>query len=97
MNFADPKSETIGVEMTNTSITSGGDGQNVMEGWDKLKHDNPHIKYHSSRRGYIACTAPPATMRAEFRTLDRVSRPDAPATNAGTLVVENGRPGFSAG
>lgn len=97
LNFADPRSETIGVEITNTSITSGGDGQNVMEGWEKLKIDNPHIKYHSSRRGYVACTATPATMRAEFRTLDRVSRPDAPVTKAGALVVEHGRPGFSAG
>ena len=24
-----------------------------LEGWDKLKNDNPHVKYHSARRGYI--------------------------------------------
>ena len=28
--------------------------------WEATRADNPHIKYHSNRRGYIACTATPA-------------------------------------
>lgn len=97
LDFANPRSETIGVEFTNTSISAGGDGTDVAPNWDLIKGDNPHIKYHSARRGYIACTASQAAMRADFKILNRVTVPDQPATVGGSLVVEAGRPGALAG
>ncbi len=95
MDFANPKSDTVGVELTNTSITSGGDGADVAATWERVRGDNPHIKYHSARRGYVACTVTPTTMRADFKVLDRVTVPDAPERVGGSLVVEAGRPGAS--
>jgi alkaline phosphatase D len=95
LDFMNPRSATVGVEFTNSSITSGADGSDVWPAWDQSKLDNPHIKYHNARRGYIACTATPATMRADFKILDRVTVPDRPATIGGSLVVEAGRPGGS--
>jgi alkaline phosphatase D len=95
LDFANPGSETVGVEFTNTSVTSGGDGAEVSATWEQIRRDNPHIKYHSARRGYIACTATPASMRAEFKVLDKVSVPDSPARIGGAVVVEAGRPGSS--
>ena len=97
LDFADPRSATIGAELTNTSITSGGDGSDVGATWEQIRPDNPHIKYHSARRGYIACTATRALLRADFKILERVSVPDAPERTGGTLVVEAGRPGVSEG
>jgi alkaline phosphatase D len=93
MDFRNPHSETIGVEFTNTSITSGSDGTDVATIWDQIRGANPHVKYHSARRGYIACTATPATMRADFKILDRVTIPDQPIRTGGSVVVEAGRPG----
>ncbi|HXW05254.1 MAG TPA: alkaline phosphatase D family protein [Vicinamibacterales bacterium] len=95
LDFEDPRSATVAVEFTNTSITSGGDGADVSANWEPIRTGNPHIKYHSARRGYIACTATPATMRADFRILDRVSTPDSPDRIGGSLIVEAGRPGTS--
>ncbi len=95
LDFTNPASTTIGVEFTNSSITSGGDGAEVGETWERIRPDNPHIKFHSARRGYIACTATPQTMRADFKVIDRVSVPDADLRTAGSLVVEAGRPGAS--
>ena len=95
LDFTRPDSETIGVEFTNTSITAGGDGSDVGPVWDVIRPDNPHIKYHSARRGYIACTATPQAMRADFKIFDRVSVPDQPVRIGGSLVVEAGRPGSS--
>ena len=95
MDFTDPASETVGVEFTNTSISAGGDGAEVAANWEQIRSANPHIRYHSSRRGYIACTATPQSMRADFRVLDRVTVPDAPVRTAGSLTVEAGRPGSS--
>jgi alkaline phosphatase D len=97
MDFADPRSRTVGTEFTNSSITSGGDGTDVSGNWDRVKANNPHIKFHSAKRGYIACTASPREMRADFMIVDRVSVPDAASRRGGTLVVEAGRPGADVG
>jgi alkaline phosphatase D len=94
-DYRDPSSPTVGVEFTNTSATSGGDGSDVAGNWAAIQPDNPHIKYHSARRGYIACTATPSQMRAEFKVFERVTVPDAPEKTGGALVVEAGRPGAS--
>jgi alkaline phosphatase D len=93
LDFQDPRSPTIATEFTNTSITSGGDGSEVSAVWDKIRGDNPHIKYHSARRGYIACTAAPQTLRADFKVLEKVTVRDAPIRTGGSLVVEAGRRG----
>jgi alkaline phosphatase D len=93
VDFTNPRSATVGVEFTNTAVTTTGDGSDVGSAWEATKIDNPHIRYHSNRRGYIACTATPAQMRADFKILDSVSVPDRPVTIGGSLVVEAGRPG----
>jgi alkaline phosphatase D len=97
MDFGNPASETVGVEFTNTSISSGGDGSDVQATWEQVRADNPHIKYHSARRGYIACTATEATMHADFKILDRVTSAGSPARVGGSLVVEAGRAGGERG
>jgi alkaline phosphatase D len=93
IDFAEPRSATVGVELTNSSITSNGDGNDVSGGWDRVKPDNPHIKFHSGRRGYVACTATARALRADFRIVQRVAVPDEPLKTAGSLIVETGRPG----
>jgi alkaline phosphatase D len=93
MDFANPKSDTIGVEFTNTSVTSGGDGSDTQPNWERLHADNPHLTYHSNKRGYIACTATPKAMQADFRVVDKVTVRDAPVRTAATRIVQAGRPG----
>ena len=93
MDFTDSRSPTVGVEFTNSSVTTTGDGSNVGPTWEATRGDNRHIRYHSNRRGYIACTATPSRMRADFKVLDRVTVPDSPVRTGGSLVVEAGRPG----
>jgi alkaline phosphatase D len=95
LDFADPRSTCVGVELTNSSITTNGDGSDVSTTWARTRADNPHITYHSARRGYIACTATAAAMRADFKILEKVSEPNQPVRIGGALVVEAGRPGGS--
>jgi alkaline phosphatase D len=96
-DFARPESATVGVEFTNSALTSGGNGSAVAANWDQLARNNPHLTYHSNRRGYIACTATAQTMRADFKILERVTTPGEPATVGGTLVVEAGKAGSHTG
>jgi alkaline phosphatase D len=93
LDYEQPRSETVGVEFTNSSVTSGGDGADVGATWERIRSDNPHIKYHSARRGYVACTATPQTMRADFKILDRVTVRESAERTGGSLVVEAGKPG----
>ena len=95
LDFTNPRSATVGVEFTNSAITSTGDGSEIAPGWNEIKGDNPHIKYHSARRGYVACTATAASMRADFKILDKVTVPDLPIRTGGSVVVEAGRAGSS--
>jgi len=92
-DYRRPESETVGAEFTNSAVTSGGDGTDVSATWAAAKANGPHLKYHSARRGYIACTATPAAMRADFKILERVSVPGEPAKIGGSLVVEAGKKG----
>ena len=81
-DFRKPTSPTIGVEFTNSSVTSGGDGSEVQPAWEVMRGDNPHITYHGNQRGYIACTATPKTMRADFRVIEKVTVPNAAGADA---------------
>ena len=47
LDFADPKSEVIASEFTNSSVSAGGDGADVAANWEALGGANPHIRYHS--------------------------------------------------
>jgi alkaline phosphatase D len=94
-DFANPKSDTVAVEFTNTSISSGGDGRDSQADWDQIRANNPQILFHSARRGYISCTATPAAMRADFKIVDQVSAPAAAVRTGGAVVVEAGRAGGS--
>lgn len=91
------ESAVIGVELTNSSITSNGDGAERASGWEVLQRDNPHLRFHSARRGYIACRATPAVLQADYRVVDRVTSAGAAERSAGVWVVEAGRPGLVAG
>jgi alkaline phosphatase D len=92
-DFSRPESAIVATEFTNSAVTSGGDGANVSGAWERQRTNGPHLKYHSARRGYIACTATPKTMRADFKILEKVTVPDLAATIGGSLVVEAGKKG----
>lgn len=82
----------MAVEFTNTSISSGGDGADVRDIWPKMRRDNPHVKYHSNRRGYVTCDVTPQAWQTDFMILDRVEVTDGNLSRGGRLVVENGIP-----
>jgi hypothetical protein len=90
MDFTNPHSTTVGVELTNTSITSGGDGA-VSGNWERANRQ-PTSNTTARGAGRIACTAAkdPASRLQDDR---EVTVRDQPARVDGSLVVEAGRPG----
>jgi alkaline phosphatase D len=94
-DYHDPDSATIGAELVCTSISTGGDGTATTAVPDVA--DNPHLKFFSNRRGYVRTMITTGRIQADFRALDRISRPGAEARTAGSFVIEPDRPGLTAG
>jgi alkaline phosphatase D len=82
------------VELVGTSITSGGDGFDAMKGVDDVYAENPHLKWHSARRGYVSCLVTPKQTRADYRTLPYVAKPGAPVQTPRSFTMEAGRAGL---
>jgi alkaline phosphatase D len=93
LNYADEASPIVGTEFVGTSIASGGDGGEPAERIAGVLAENPFVKYYSNRRGYVRCEITPRQMRADFQTVDYVTRPGAPKQTSASFVVEDGRPG----
>jgi alkaline phosphatase D len=90
-NFDDLGSPVVGVEFVGTSITSGSDGKQQRAGHDTLMSENPFVKFHNTERGYVVCEITPKTWRADFRTVEYVTRPGAPLQTRASFVVEDGQ------
>ncbi len=82
--------DAVAVEFVGTSITSGGDGADRRAGEDRIRARNPFLAWTSDRRGYLLCDVTADQWKTEFRTVDTVTRPDAPIKTAGTAIVERG-------
>jgi len=91
---SEPRSPSIATEFLGTSISSGGDGSDRANFYtDAIAAENPHVKWHNNRRGYVVCEVTPETWRAEYRTVAYVSRPDAAIETPSKWRVAHGRPG----
>ncbi|MFT7836476.1 alkaline phosphatase D family protein [Saccharothrix sp. BKS2] len=93
-DWDDPASRTVGTELVCTSVTSGGDGNDTSD--EVQLRNNPHIKLHSRRRGYVRTRFTARELRADFRSLPHVRTAGAPATTLKSFVVEDRRPGLNA-
>lgn len=88
-----PDRPVIGTEFVGTSISSGGDGQEMGGGVEQAMSDNPHLHWQNSRRGYVRCRVEPEVWTTDYRTVDHVSRPGAAIKTASSWRVERERPG----
>jgi alkaline phosphatase D len=93
VDFLDPKSPVVATEFVGTSITSGGDGDDAGAALSAIQAENPFVKFYNAQRGYVSREITPKAMRADYRVVQYVSRPDAPQRTRASFVVEDGRPG----
>ncbi len=66
----------VGVEFVATSISSGGNGQDLRPGSDRILANNPQLKFINNQRGYVLCEVDRDEWRTDFMVMDRVSTPD---------------------
>ncbi|MGN9906996.1 alkaline phosphatase D family protein [Phytohabitans sp. LJ34] len=93
-DYANPSSATIGTELVCTSITSGGDGSGTTTIPNAAT--NPHLRFHSDRRGYTRTTISQTQVRADFRTVASVTEHGAAVSTLRSFVILDGQPGLQA-
>jgi len=81
----------------NSSISSGGDGQEQFEGVAAALPDNPHIRWQNSQRGYLRCSVTQEEWRSDYRIVPFVTRPGASVHTGSSWTVERGKPGIRPG
>lgn len=86
----DPESAVVAAEFVGTSISSGGDGQREPRNLDRLLAENPCVKFHNAKRGYVRCELTPGQWRADYRIVDYVVKPGAPLETCASFVLESG-------
>ncbi len=90
LNPDDTNSPAIASEFVATSISSNGDGSEVMPATERILTRNPHVAFFNNRRGYSRHDMTPTQVTATFRGLDYVTQPGAPQIDKGRFVVEAG-------
>ena len=84
----------IGAEIVGTSISSGGDGEDVDERGEEFLTSNPHMRFYNARRGYVSCDVTRELWRSDFRALPYVTQPGATPTTIASFVTLAGVPGL---
>ncbi|MEW4453916.1 alkaline phosphatase D family protein [Bremerella sp. JC817] len=94
-NFSDEKAAIMGTEFVCTSISSGGNGslQKSDAYADRIKRENPYVKFYNAQRGYVSCTVTPTEWRSDYQVVEFVDKPGAPKVTRASYVVESGKPG----
>ncbi|GAB3116891.1 alkaline phosphatase D family protein [Janibacter alkaliphilus] len=70
-DYDDPDAPVVASELVTTSVTSGGDGDPARQ--DPILEWNPHLHFYSQQRGYVRTLVTPSGLRADYRSLDRVT------------------------
>lgn len=81
--------QPVGTEFVATSVTSGGDGESGEFSGDT---ENPAMRHHSGSRGWFNARFTAEELTVDFRGLNRVSSPGAPARTEASFRVAAGQP-----
>ena len=88
--FTDLSAQPVATEFAGTSISSGGDGQEMTSWGESALALNPHVKFHNGQRGYVAATVTPESWTSDYRVCPVITEPDGEVETRASFVVEDG-------
>jgi len=91
VDYDDPKSPTVAAEFVGTSMSSGGDGMQNVDGAKITIDENPFVKFYNAERGYVRCDVTPGQWRTDYQVVPYVSRKGSPLLTRASFVVEAGK------
>jgi alkaline phosphatase D len=86
--------QVLATEFVATSISSGGDGEDLRPDNVAILADNPHCRFINSQRGYMVHEVSREAWRADFRVLDQIRKPGGQLATRKSFSVEPGAPGL---
>ena len=89
------KDKPVAVEFVSTSISSGGDGQDLRPGSDRMLANNSQLKFVNDQRGYTVSEVTPEAWKTHFMVLDKVSEAGRPISRRATATVPRGEASLS--
>ena len=92
-NVDDPRTPVVASEFVGTSITSAGDGSDMSPAMKAIVSENECVRFANDQRGYVKLDISPKQLRADYRVVEYVTKPDAPVKTRASFVVEDGHPG----
>ena len=84
--------KVVAAEFVTTSISSGGDGQDMRPGSEAILANNPQLKFINDQRGYSVCEVTQDAWQTHCMVLDRVSTRGGTLSKRVTATVPRGRP-----
>jgi alkaline phosphatase D len=85
----------VAAEFVATSISSGGDGQNLRPGSDRILANNPELKFVNDQRGYLTFDVSPDEWRTNYMVVDKVSTPGGTLSKRATVSLARGTPALT--
>ncbi|MDY6810627.1 MAG: alkaline phosphatase D family protein [Actinomycetota bacterium] len=85
-------SDTLGVELAGTSISSGADGKDGDASDRALKAASPHVRFGSAQRGYVLNRLYRDRWEAEFRVADSIGSASDRLHTRAVVTIAAGRP-----
>ena len=84
----------LATEFVATSISSGGDGEEIHRGYATIRDRNPQCPFINSQRGYMVHEVGRDAWRADMKVLDQVRKPDGKLSLRKSFMVARGAPGL---
>jgi len=98
-NFAgvlDDGDKPVAVEFVSTSISSGGDGQDLRSGSDRIMAENSQLKFINDQRGYLVCNVSPDAWTTDYMVMDQVTQPGSGTlSKRASITVARGTPALT--
>jgi alkaline phosphatase D len=88
-----PEQPVVATEFVGTSLSSGGNGSRIIPALDRLKAENPCVRFHNRERGYVRCIVTPASWQSDYVVVEDVTKPGGPIVTRASFVVEAGKAG----
>jgi alkaline phosphatase D len=96
-DYDDPGSAALAPEFLATSISSDGDPIPDAARRARLLPANPHISHYSDQRGYMSFALTAQRLDVALRSVESVTRPDAPVHTSARYWVAAGDPKVRSG
>lgn len=86
-----PEGPHVMVEYVGTSISSDGEGMDMFPQVRAAMPENPWLKFHNARRGYVRCEVTPDAWRADYRVVPTIRVAETPISTVASFVTPTGR------